>query len=251
MLTKDLLPRRNRRHENRRERKKLLDPKAFNRLVENDLIRRVSFDEYRDKVRDVYDGPQGALLAAASTLSLHIALGDRLLRERKFDLAGARSILDVGSGAGQIAKHLLKYADPQASVTCFDLSFEMMRRARNRLKSPRPRSLVADLTRLPFADGSFDCVTCGYVLEHLPDARPGLAELARVMPPGGRMLLLTTEDNFSGAWTSRFWCCRTYNRRELYATCQELGLQWKQEIWFSRMHKAFRAGGICVEIVRD
>ena len=37
------------------------------------------------------------------------------------------------------------------------------------------------------------------------------------MRPGGRMLLLTTEDNFSGAWTSRFWCCRTYNRQSCSA----------------------------------
>ena len=94
-----------------------------------------------------------------------------MFRERKFDLRGARRILDVGSGAGQIAKHLIKYADPEAEITCFDLSHEMLRRARNRLKSDRPRFVVADLTRLPFADGSFDCVTCGYVLEHLPDAR--------------------------------------------------------------------------------
>ena len=92
--------------------------------------------------------------------------------------------MDVGSGAGQIAKHLIKYADPAADITCFDLSHEMLRRARHRLKSNRPRFVVADLTRLPFADGSFDCVTCGYVLEHLPDARVGLAELSRVMLPG-------------------------------------------------------------------
>ena len=103
-------------------------------------------------------------------LSGHLALGERLLRERKFDLRGAKQILDVGSGAGQIAQHLLKYADLDASLTCFDLSFEMLRRARNRLKSSVPQHLVADLTRLPFADGAFDCVTCGYVLEHLPNA---------------------------------------------------------------------------------
>ena len=111
-----------------------------------------------------------------------------------------------------------------AEITCFDLSHEMLRRARNRLKSDRPRFVVADLTRLPFADGSFDCVTCGYVLEHLPDARVGLAELSRVMLPGARMLLLTTEDTFSGAWTSRMWCCRTYNRRELARICETVGL---------------------------
>ena len=71
------------------------------------------------------------------------------------------------------------------------------------------------------------------------------------MRPGARMLLLATEDSFSGAWTSRLWCCRTYNRQELFRTSQELGLKWKQEIWFTRMHKLFKAGGICVEIEKQ
>jgi ubiquinone/menaquinone biosynthesis C-methylase UbiE len=225
--------------------------RVFNRLLENRLIRRVSLEEYQEKVRDVYGGPQGALLATCSLLSLHTPLGARLIRERKFDLRGARRLLDVGSGAGQIAKHLLKYAEPDAEITCLDLSYEMLCRARNRLKSPRPRFVVADLTRLPFADASFDCVTCGYVLEHLPDARIGLAEVSRVLIPGGRMLLLTTEDTFSGAWTSRMWCCRTYNRRELAQICGEVGLTWHRELWFTPMHKVLRAGGICVELVKS
>src|ERR1700704_4185321 len=124
--------------------------KTIQKLLENDLIRRVSYEEYREKVRDVYGGPQGALLATASLLSLHVTLGDRMLRERKFDLAGARQILDVGSGAGQIARHLLKYADNEARITCCDLSPEMLRRARSRLKSPLPSHVAADLPRLPF-----------------------------------------------------------------------------------------------------
>lgn len=225
--------------------------KVLQKLVENDLIRRVSYEQYRDKVREVYGGPQGAILATCSMLSLHVPLGERLFRERKFDLRGCRHVLDVGSGAGQLARHVLKYADPRARVTCIDLSVKMLRRARTRLKSKRPNFLSADLTCLPFADGSFDCVTCGYVLEHLPDARLGLAELARVMRPGARMLLLTTEDNLSGAWTSRVWCCRTYNRQELYRTCQELGLRLKKELWYTKMHQVLRAGGICVEIERE
>ena len=243
MIRKALIPRAKKAKRDKPPRRK-----KIHKLLENDLISRVSYDEYRDKVRDVYAGPQGALLATCSLLSLHITLGDRLLRERKFDLHGAKQILDVGSGAGQIAKHLLKYADPQTQITCCDLSPEMLRRSRTRLKSPVPRYVVADLAHLPYADESFDCITCGYVLEHLPDARTGLAEMARVMTPGGRMLLLTTEDNFSGAWTSRLWCCRTYNRQELMRTCQELGLVWKKELWYTRMHKLLRAGGICVEI---
>ena len=232
-----------RRHERRQRRRKVLT-----KIISNDLITRVSDDEYKRKVKRVYGGPQGALLSLASTLSLHIPLGERLFRTRKFDLSGVRSVLDVGSGAGQIAQHLIKYCDPQASVTCTDLSQPMLRRARTRLKGGDPEFVTADLARLPFADGSFDCVTCGYVLEHLPDPEPGLAEMARVLQPGGRLFLLTTEDNFGGAMTSRFWYCRMYNRKELLKTCESLGLTCKQEIWFTRMHKVIRAGGICVEI---
>jgi len=221
---------------------------ALNRIVENDFIHRVSADEYRDKVRDVYGGKQGALLATASHLSMHIPLGRRLFRTRKFDLRGMKSILDVGSGAGQIAGHLLDFSDPGARITCMDISQPMLRRARQRLKSQRPDYVVADVTSLPFANDSFDGITCGYVLEHVPDPAQGLSELARVLRRGGRMLLLTTEDNFSGAWTSRFWYCRTYNRRELMGICESLRLRWKKELWFTPIHRAIRAGGICVEI---
>jgi SAM-dependent methyltransferase len=171
MTTKSPRPLR-RRAAKRPERKSVI-----NRLLESKLIGRLSYEEYRTKVRGVYAGPRGAFLATCSMLSLHAPLGERLFRERKFDLRGSRRILDVGSGAGQIARHLLKYADPTAQITC-----------RQRMRSRRPIYLAADLAELPFADQSFDCVTCGYVLEHLPDPRLGLAELSRVMQPGGRML---------------------------------------------------------------
>ncbi len=228
--------------------RKRLRRKALHKLIKNDMILRVSDDEYRRKVKRVYGGPKGAMLAACSTISLHLPLGERLFRTRKFDLRGLHSILDIGSGAGQIARHLLKYGEPTAHVTGIDISTQMLRRARNRLKSERLELVAADLAQLPFADGAFDCITCGYVLEHLPDPRPGLAEMARVLRPGGRMLLLATEDSFSGAWTSRLWLCRTFNRKELLRQCEELGLRCKKELWFTRMHKAMRAGGICVEI---
>ncbi len=221
---------------------------AFKRFVEDDTIRRVSHDEYRAKVQDVYGGPQGAMLAAASMVSLHLPLTERLFRSRKFDLVGMKSILDVGSGAGQLAQHLIKYGDAGAEITCIDLSQPMLRRARNRLKGGDPAYVAADLSALPFADDSFDGVTCGYVLEHLPDPRTGLAELARVMRRGARMFLLVTEDSFSGAWTSRIWCCQTYNRKDLMRLCESLDLRWKQELWFTGLHRVMRAGGICVEI---
>lgn len=220
------------------------------RTVENDLIDRVSADEYKNRIKDVYGGPQGALLATASRISGHIQLGKRLIGSRQFDVRGMRSILDIGSGAGQLAGHLLKYSDRDARITCIDLSQNMLGRARRRLQSRRPSYVAADVSCLPFADGSFDGATCGYVIEHVPDTRAGLAEIARVLRPGGRLLLLATEDTFSGAWTSRIWCCRTINRRDLQHLCEQAGLRWRQELWFTPMHKALRAGGICVEAER-
>ena len=97
-----LLERTSRRRPRRRRRE------VLHRLIENELIRRVSADEYRNKVKRVYGGPKRALLATCSMLSLHLPLGERIFRSRKFDLRGMRSMLDIGSGAGQIARHLLK-----------------------------------------------------------------------------------------------------------------------------------------------
>lgn len=225
--------------------------RGVQQVIADDLIERVPTDVYREKVRQVYGGPIGALLATCSLVSLHSPMGDRLLRKRKFDLRGVKSVLDIGTGAGQMIKHLLKYADADARITGIDLSEEMLVRARQRLKSDVPNFLAADVSHLPFADETFDCVTCGYVIEHLPDVKLGLSEIARVMTVGGRMLLFATEDGFSGAWTSRMFCCRTYNRAELRSVCEEVGLHWRQELWFTSMHKLFRAGGICVEIVKQ
>ena len=232
--------------EKRKQKRNLL-----NRLIERDEIQRTEYSEYRDDIRNLYDGPRGAVLSLCSLLSLHTVLGERVFKQRHFDLQGATRILDVGSGAGQLAQHLVKYTDQDASIVCCDLSHRMLCRARSRLKSDRVRFVTSDLTRLPFQDGTFDCITCGYVLEHLPDAKPGLQELSRVLKPGGRMLLITTEDTFYGAWTSRLWNCRTYCRTELRRLCEVLGLTWHKEIWFSPVHRAIRLGGICVEIVKN
>ena len=239
---------RNKRAQVQRRRAMRRRTNAIKNLFSNKLMHQMSYTDWRNKVRSKYGGPQGAFLSTASMLSLHLPLGERLLREHKFDLRGAKRILDVGSGAGQIAQNLLKYADTDAEITCFDLSPEMLGRARVRMKSDRPMFVVTDLTHLPFEDESFDCVTCGYVLEHVPDTEAGLAELSRVMVPGGRMLLLATEDSLAGGWTSHLWCCQTYNRRELRQMCHRLGLVWKQELWFTRLHKILKFGGICVEI---
>src|SRR5207247_2249787 len=105
-----------------------------------------------------------------------------------------KRILDAACGNGRYARFLLRHADPDALLTSFDLSPNMLERAQARLGSDRASFVVADLSRLPYNDGVFDAVVCGWAIEHLPDPRPGLHELARVLRPGGRLLLLATED---------------------------------------------------------
>ena len=218
--------------------------KALRGLVE---FREFHRGSYRNRIRHLYDGPAGAVLVIGSLMSLHEPLVGRMFRRRRFDVSGCRSILDVGSGAGQILGHLLKRTHSEARLVAFDLSHQMLRRARARLGSERPSYVTGDLTQLPFADDSFDCITCGWVIEHLPDPRPGLRELSRVLQPGGRMLLLATEDTLPGMVVSRTWKCRTYNRRELRAACDEVGLPWRSQLWLTPLHRFFKIGGILVE----
>ena len=219
-------------------------------------------DQNRDLTRRLYDGPAGAVLALASAMSLHEPLIGQLLRpghdrRPRFDVTRFEDILDVGSGAGQILGHLIREADPAARLTAFDLSDRMLRRSRGRMAAkaadsfrPEPAYVAGDLLRMPFADGAFDCVTAGWVLEHLTDPGPGLAEMARVLRPGGRLLLLCTADNLTGQWNSRTWKCRTYGRGELAAACAAARLPWVRRHHLSPVHKALKFGGIIAECER-
>src|SRR5438552_13590566 len=195
------------------------------KAIESKLPRR-AFGEYRRQVQKHYDGLPGALTSVTGLLTGHEALAGRLIRPGAFDVRGCKSILDAACGNGRYSVFLLKHADPDAKLTAFDLSVKMLERARKRLRSDRVTFAAADVTKLPYADGSFDAVVCGWVLEHLPDPRPGLSELARVMRPAGKLLLMCTEDTFTGAWCSRLWHCRTYNRGELRRACEECELDW-------------------------
>jgi SAM-dependent methyltransferase len=220
-------------------------------LLESSQPRRRSFGDYRRFIRDHYDGVAGALTAVTGVVTGHEALAGRLIRADAFDVRGCKRILDAACGNGRYSRFLLRQADPDALLTEFDLSEGMLRRARARLKSPRVTQAVADLTRLPYADGAFDAVVCAWVLEHLPDPTPGLRELARVLAPGGKLLLMTTEDTLAGAMCSRLWHCRTYNRSDLRQRCPPCGLRWHRELWFSPMHRLLHLGGIIVELRRD
>ncbi|MCS6852022.1 MAG: class I SAM-dependent methyltransferase [Gemmataceae bacterium] len=209
-----------------------------------------SFLDYRRFVQRHYDGLAGALTALTGLLTGHEALAGRLIRPGGFDVRGCQRLLDAACGNGRYARFLVRRADADALVVAFDLSLNMLRRARRRVGSDRVRFAAADVTRLPYADGIFDAIVCGWVLEHLPDPRPGLRELARVSRPGGRLLLLTTEDTVAGRWCGRLWHCRTYRRSELRRIAEECGFEWERELWFSRLHAWLKLGGIVAQLRR-
>lgn len=110
-------------------------------------------------------------------------------RPAMVNLAGdvdGRRILDAGCGSGPLAAELRARG---ATVTGFDSSAEMVKLARQRLGEDADLR-VADLDRpLPFADGAFDDVVASLVLHYLRDWTGALAELRRVLKPGGRLVL--------------------------------------------------------------
>jgi ArsR family transcriptional regulator len=98
-------------------------------------------------------------------------------------------VLDAGAGDGATAQLIAPRA---RSVTCVDISETLIDAARVRLAGhPNAKAQVADLVDLPFSDASFDQVLALNVLTHLRAPGRALAELARVLRPGGRLVLVT------------------------------------------------------------
>ncbi len=94
-------------------------------------------------------------------------------------------VLDFGCGPGVLSVLLARKARPRL-VAAFDLDAAMVRRTRRRTRGLPVGPLVADATRLPFADARFDAVFAVGVLHHVPDWRLAIPEVARVLTPGGR-----------------------------------------------------------------
>jgi SAM-dependent methyltransferase len=202
-------------------------------------------------IRQLYDGPAGAFLAVSGVLTGHDLLAGRVINPDGFDVRGRKRLLDAACGNGRYSRHLLRHADADATITAYDLSHGMLKRARKSLASDRVRYVQADATRLPFADGSFDAAVLGYALEHFVDPRPALSEMARVLAPDGKLLLLTTEDTLLGGMVKLVYKIRTYDRQELRTACEECGLSWGRELWFSGLHRRLGMGGVVVELRRQ
>ena len=224
--------------------------RAIQKALESKQHSEKSYSEYRTFIQHHYDGLAGKLTAVSGFLTGHELLAGRVLKPSAFDVAGCKRILDAGCGNGRHCKHIIRRADADAQIFAFDLSQRMLKRANRRVKGNRVHYVAADLLRLPYSDGFFDAIVCGWVLEHLPDPRPGLRELTRILRPGGKLLLMTTEDTIAGAMTSSLWHCRTYNRQELKKACEECGLVWHRQLYFTSLHRIFRLGGIIVELHR-
>ena len=95
-------------------------------------------------------------------------------------------MLDLATGSGDLAL-AIERACPQAAVTGADFCEPMLERARQ--KGLR-RTMVADAMRLPFEEQSFDAVTVAFGLRNMESWPGALREMARVLKPGGRLLVL-------------------------------------------------------------
>ena len=166
-------------------------------------------------------------------------------------IAGQGPVLDVGCGSSRIIGAL-----PPGSVAV-DVLLRKLRYAR---RFGRPLVHASGFS-LPFADASFPCVLCSQVIEHVPKASPILAELVRVLQPGGR-LVLGTPDYANWEWivTERLygWAApgayadehiAHYTRQELIARFEAQGFTHEAMRYILRgelilaFRKGRRAGG--------
>ncbi len=115
---------------------------------------------------------------------------------------GPGDALDAGMGPGRLAAEL---AARGWSVSGVDASSEMVEAARRRLPALSHSLVVAEIERLPFQDASFDLVVATGVLEYA-DVERALADLARVLRPGGRAVVSYPNPSaLYGIWKSRVW----------------------------------------------
>jgi demethylmenaquinone methyltransferase/2-methoxy-6-polyprenyl-1,4-benzoquinol methylase len=160
-----------------------------------------------DRIAGVYD-----LLNSVMTAGLH-----HRWRERAADLArvgpGSR-VLDVATGTGDLAIELARRVAPGGEVVGSDFSEAMLARAR--AKTPArgvsasivtPRFEWGDALALSFEEDSFDAATVGFGARNFADLPRGLAEMARVVRPGGRVVILeiTTPTRLPLSLFYRLW----------------------------------------------
>jgi ubiquinone/menaquinone biosynthesis C-methylase UbiE len=153
--------------------------------------------------RAVYRGPQDAVVA-------------RLAARR------AKRVLDLGCGTGQLAARVRRELRGTRVVGC-DFSTGMLHRARARDRIPG--WVQGDACRLPFRDASFDAVVSTEAFHWFPDRRKALAEIRRVLRPGGQLLLALVNPRFALAGRLAAAASRVAGEPFYWPTRRELARQ--------------------------
>ena len=156
---------------------------GYQQVAEKDKAARVS--EVFDRVADRYD-----LMNDLMSLGLH-----RAWKAFAVDIARPRPgerVLDVATGSGDLAAALERRVAPGGEVWITDVNRRMLSRGRDRLldAGSLAPAVQCDAERLPFPERSFDCVTVGFGLRNMTHKDAALAEMARVLKPGGRLVVL-------------------------------------------------------------
>ncbi len=135
---------------------------------------------------------------------------DREWRRRAADLArvgpGDRA-LDVATGTGDLALELARRVGPEGEVVGSDFSEEMLERARAKDAGERVRFEWGNALALPYDANRFDAATVGFGARNFSDLPRGVAEMARVVRPGGRVVILeiTTPQRPPLSWFYAAW----------------------------------------------
>jgi demethylmenaquinone methyltransferase/2-methoxy-6-polyprenyl-1,4-benzoquinol methylase len=159
---------------------------------------RIAETEKRSRVGEVFDrvAPRYDLMNDLMSLGLH-----RLWKAFAVSVARLRpgeQVLDVASGSGDLAQAFARRVGPSGEVWATDINRSMLERGRNRLLDAGcvVPAVQCDAERLPFPAASFDCVAVGFGLRNMTHKDAALADMARVLKPGGRLLVL----EFSRVW---------------------------------------------------
>ena len=116
------------------------------------------------------------------------------------DLKPGESVLDIGPGPGFCMQENAKAVGPSGSVCGVDSSASMIALAEKRCAGlSQVRFREGDATALPIGDAEFDAALAMQVYEYVADIPAALAELYRVLRPGGRAIILDTD------WSSLVW----------------------------------------------